>query len=84
MKLKFSYTAKKTSTIYLFRDTWNLSLYSSLHLPSPLESSASALKIHTCYPERQWCPSFYDWLETYMQVRKQQLELDMEQQTGSK
>ena len=23
-------------------------------------------------------------LETYMQVRKQQLELDMEQQTGSK
>ena len=25
----------------------------------------------------------YSW-ETYMQVRKQQLELDMEQQTGSK
>ena len=34
--------------------------------------------------------SFYGWViwpaswETYMQVRKQQLELDMEQQTGSK
>ena len=27
------------------------------------------------------CPAFW---ETYMQVRKQQLELDMEQQTGSK
>ena len=27
--------------------------------------------------------SFLSW-ETYMQVRKQQLELDMEQQTGSK
>ena len=25
-----------------------------------------------------------DHIETYMQVRKQQLELDMEQQTGSK
>ena len=24
------------------------------------------------------------WHETFMQVRKQQLELDMEQQTGSK
>ena len=30
-------------------------------------------------PDRLTCP----W-ETYMQVRKQQLELDMEQQTGSK
>ena len=30
-------------------------------------------------PDHLTCP-----LETYMQVRKQQLELDMEQQTGSK
>ena len=34
-------------------------------------------------------PMNFEWLscanwETYMQVRKQQLELDMEQQTGSK
>ena len=27
---------------------------------------------------------YWDSWETYMQVRKQQLELDMEQQTGSK
>ena len=29
-------------------------------------------------------PDHLTWRETYMQVRKQQLELDMEQQTGSK
>ena len=36
----------------------------------------------TCLSEREttWPASW----ETYMQVRKQQLELDMEQQTGSK
>ena len=27
---------------------------------------------------------FHTHIETYMQVKKQQLELDMEQQTGSK
>ena len=31
-------------------------------------------------PDHLW-PAYW---ETYMQVRKQQLELDMEQQTGSK
>ena len=33
--------------------------------------------------ERDGMPDHLTW-ETYMQVRKQQLELDMEQQTGSK
>ena len=31
-----------------------------------------------------FCFDEYHLWETYMQVRKQQLELDMEQQTGSK
>ena len=31
-----------------------------------------------------WIPDHLTCWETYMQVRKQQLELDMEQQTGSK
>ena len=44
------------------------------------------LCIHKIEIWKRWayqntCPA--SW-ETYMQVRKQQLELDMEQQTGSK
>ena len=34
-------------------------------------------------PLSRWCHPTISW-ETYTQVRKQQLELDMEQQTGSK
>ena len=33
--------------------------------------------------ENLQCPKCCSW-ETYMQVRKQQLEMDVEQQTGSK
>ena len=45
------------------------------------------MSIHTeifIYKHTVCCLQYTHSWETYMQVRKQQLELDMEQQTGSK
>ena len=47
--------------------------------PGNLDSSLCFIQ-PTTFGMRYWPASW----ETYMQVRKQQLELDMEQQTGSK
>ena len=52
----------------------------------------TAVTIHSDFgaKENKICHTFFffpfylPWSKTYMQVRKQQLELDMEQQTGSK
>ena len=41
-------------------------------------------KLQKILKEMEYQTTWHASLETYMQVRKQQLELDMEQQTGSK
>ena len=41
-------------------------------------------KLRKILKEMEYQTTWHASLETYMQVRKQQLELDMEQQTGSK
>ena len=62
--------------IYLFRNTL-------LHL-NELDMPMSAHKSQSILGEKANCRMNNKFYTSVMQVRKQQLELDMEQQTGSK
>ena len=53
-----------------------------LTMPKPLTVDQN--KLWKILKEREYQTTWPASWETYMQVRKQQLELDMEQQTGSK
>ena len=55
------------------------SISALLSMPNPL-----TYKLWQILKEREYQTTWPASWETYMQVRKQQLELDMEQQTGSK
>ena len=58
-------------------------IYALLTMPKPLTVwiTRNSGKFFNRWEYQTTWPAFW---ETYMQVRKQQLELDMEQQTGSK
>ena len=65
-----------------------IQLLSHIQLCDPVDCSTPGFPVLHCLSE---FAAFYSipehltcLLKTYMQVRKQQLELDMEQQTGSK
>ena len=59
------------------------SIYALVTMPKPLTVwiTTNCRKFWNRWEYQTTCPA--SW-ETYVQVRKQQLELDMEQQTGSK
>ena len=90
MNFNFFSSAHRTfsRTDHIFSHKFSLGKFKKIEIISSFFSDNNAVRLDVNYRKffKRWKYQT-TWLaswETYMQVRKQQLELDMERQTGSK